>query len=297
MPRSRASLACCSSGVRSHCRSKSENAGLGASDAPLGGDAQLPIGGRARLPDDDVDIAAKRGEQAEQALQGILAEVAPQEPRHVGLGKAEHAPGLGQSDSALAHDGVNAADQLRLEQVGVGHGVAEVGEDVAAAAFDGRVGCGHGSTYHGCGSGREWPAFEDAFQHLGAGGDGPCAGAAHTPSLRTRETLRKAARVPPMHYRDNPQQRLRHHIKWTDFAPPLTPGPAVSRRNRVLQHLRNRLAVDPKPAHWRKKFSGTTACLFAHRQQALPQNPSERQCRGHQHAAAYGVAHGRPPTE
>ena len=33
-----------------------------------------------------------------------------------------------------------------------------------------------------------------------------------------------------MHYRDNPQQRLRHHIKWTgftppnwtDFAPPLT---------------------------------------------------------------------------
>ncbi len=60
-------------------------------------------------------------------------------------------------------------------------------------------------------------------------------GTAHTPSLRTRETLRKAARVPPMHYRDNPQQRLRHHIKWTgftppnwtDFAPPLTPGRLV----------------------------------------------------------------------
>ena len=39
-------------------------------------DAQLPASGRARLADDDVDIAAERGQQAEQALQGILAEVA-----------------------------------------------------------------------------------------------------------------------------------------------------------------------------------------------------------------------------
>ena len=39
------------------------NAGLGASDGIGGGDAQLPAGGRAPLPDDDVDIAAERGEQ------------------------------------------------------------------------------------------------------------------------------------------------------------------------------------------------------------------------------------------
>ena len=104
------------------------------SDGLGGGDAQLPTGGRARLADDDVDIAAERGEQAEQALERILAEVALQKPRHVGLGKAEQAPGLGLGDAALAHDGVDAADQLRLEQVGVGLGVAEVGEDVAPAA-------------------------------------------------------------------------------------------------------------------------------------------------------------------
>ena len=61
-----------------------------------------------------------------------------------GWGQAEQAPGLGLGDAALAHDGVDAADQFRLEQVGVGVGVTEVGEDVAAAAFDGRVECGHG---------------------------------------------------------------------------------------------------------------------------------------------------------
>ena len=43
-------------------------------------DAQLPASGRARLADDDVDIVAERGQQAEQALQGILAEVAPEQP-------------------------------------------------------------------------------------------------------------------------------------------------------------------------------------------------------------------------
>ena len=121
------------------------NHGLSASDGFGGGDAQLPAGGRARLSDDDVDIdiAAERDEQAEQALQGILAEVAPQEPRHVGPGKAEQATGLGLGSAALAQDVVDAADQLRLEQVGVGVGVPEVGEDVATAAFDSRVGCGH----------------------------------------------------------------------------------------------------------------------------------------------------------
>lgn len=35
--------------------------------------ARLPTGGPARLPNDDVDIAAERDEQAEQGLEAIVA--------------------------------------------------------------------------------------------------------------------------------------------------------------------------------------------------------------------------------
>ena len=85
------------------------------------------------MADDDVDIAPERVEQAEQALQRILAEVAPQQPRHVGLGQAHQPCGLGLGDAAIAHDVVDAADQLGLDEVSVGVGEAEIGEDVAAA--------------------------------------------------------------------------------------------------------------------------------------------------------------------
>ena len=64
-------------------------------------DAQLPASGRARLADDDVDIAAERGQQAEQALQGILAEVAPEQPRHVGWVRLTTRAGL--LTTAAAH--------------------------------------------------------------------------------------------------------------------------------------------------------------------------------------------------
>ena len=50
------------------------------SDGFGGGDAQpCAVGGTGRA-DDDVDIASERVEQAEQTLQRILAEVAPQQP-------------------------------------------------------------------------------------------------------------------------------------------------------------------------------------------------------------------------
>ena len=68
------------------------------------GDAKLPAGGRTRLPDDDVDIAAERGQEAEQALDRILAKVAAKEPRDVGLGQAEDARGLGLGDATLPDD-------------------------------------------------------------------------------------------------------------------------------------------------------------------------------------------------
>ncbi len=51
----------------------------------------------------------------------------------------------------------------------------------------------------------------------------------HAASLRvTQSATQEAARFPPMDYRDNPQHRGRHHIKWTSFKPPF--GPILLRR-------------------------------------------------------------------
>ena len=74
------------------------------------GDTKPSAGCRTRLADDDIDIAAERGQEPEQALQRILAEVAAKEPRDVGLGQAEQSRGLGLGDAALAGEGVDAAD-------------------------------------------------------------------------------------------------------------------------------------------------------------------------------------------
>ena len=57
--------------------------------------------------------------------------------------EAGPARGLSPGDAAVAHEGVDAADEIGLEQVYIGLGKAEIREDVAAAAFDGRVGYGH----------------------------------------------------------------------------------------------------------------------------------------------------------
>ena len=75
--------------------------GTGMSGGLRGSDAELPAGGRARLPDDDVHVAPERGEEAEQPFERILAEVAPEQTRHVGLGQPEKACTLGLRDAAL----------------------------------------------------------------------------------------------------------------------------------------------------------------------------------------------------
>ena len=86
---------------------------------------------------------AEDGQEAEQPLQRILAEVAPEQLRHVGPGQAEQPPGLGLGNAALADDGIDAGGEFGLDEVRVGAGEAQIGEDVAAAAFDGglRYGC------------------------------------------------------------------------------------------------------------------------------------------------------------
>ena len=90
-------------------------------------DAQLPASGRARMADDDIDIAAERGQQAEQALQeGILAEVAPEQPRHVGLGEADHARrALDNDGRARLDDAVDIVTRRR--QAPFTEGVKSIG--------------------------------------------------------------------------------------------------------------------------------------------------------------------------
>jgi len=67
------------------------------------GDTKLPCGGSARLPDDDVNVTPERGKQADQILRGILAEVATQEPQHVGFGQTD-STGLGKPSPAQIAD-------------------------------------------------------------------------------------------------------------------------------------------------------------------------------------------------
>lgn len=54
----------------------------------------------------------------------------------VGLTDAYGFGGGGLSQAALGHHVLDPCYQLRLEQVAVGIGIAQVGEDVAAAQFD-----------------------------------------------------------------------------------------------------------------------------------------------------------------
>ena len=57
-------------------RSRTRPQGPGAPDG-CGGDAEFASGDRAQLPDDDVAVVPGHSEQVEQALQRVLAEVAP----------------------------------------------------------------------------------------------------------------------------------------------------------------------------------------------------------------------------
>ena len=106
-------------------------------------DAQLPASGRARLADDDV--AAERGQQAEQALQGILAEVAPEQPRHVGLGEADHARrALDNDGRARLDDAVDIVTRRR--QAPFTEGVKSIGVHfISALGLSNEVGPPHTS--------------------------------------------------------------------------------------------------------------------------------------------------------
>ena len=103
-------------------------------------DSELPPGSQLRLPDDDVDVAPERAQQAKQALQRMFTEVAAQEARNVERGQVEQSRGLGLGDAALADDVVDTAHQPGLDEVRIDIVKTEVGEDVDAAAFHGRVG-------------------------------------------------------------------------------------------------------------------------------------------------------------
>jgi hypothetical protein len=93
-------------------------------------------------PNDDVDLAAEGGEEAHQPLDREVAEMPPQHAGHVGLADAHELGGMRLGQGAGADPVMDAAHELGLEQVGVGVGVAEVGEQVGRAVAHGVIGIG-----------------------------------------------------------------------------------------------------------------------------------------------------------
>src|ERR1051326_7865233 len=84
---------------------------------------------------DDFDILIQRDQEPKQALDRELPEVAAQHFGDVGLRDAEHFTSLNLFQAPLLHDAVDLEHELRLDQVLLGVGHADVLEHVTAADF------------------------------------------------------------------------------------------------------------------------------------------------------------------
>ena len=106
-----------------------------------GSDPQFPFArGRVRLADDEVDVAAERGQKPPQQPQRVRPGIVPERRR-----EAEQPPRFGAGEAAPAEDGVDPGDRLGLDEMRLDVRGAEVGEDVAAAWFDSDAGPSDGS--------------------------------------------------------------------------------------------------------------------------------------------------------
>jgi hypothetical protein len=88
---------------------------------------------------DNLHILIQRDQEAQQAFDGELAEVAAQHLRDIGLADAEQICRLHLLQSAFLQDRVNLEHELRLNQVLFGIGHAYILEHVAAASRHGFI--------------------------------------------------------------------------------------------------------------------------------------------------------------
>lgn len=111
---------------KTRCVQPGDSGGFDRQSAP-----PAPLG----LADHDLHVPAERHQETQQPLDGAVAEMGPQQARHVGLGEAEQVRGLGLGQPASANDLVDPGHDLRLQEVGIGVGAAEAGEHVAPTAL------------------------------------------------------------------------------------------------------------------------------------------------------------------
>jgi hypothetical protein len=84
---------------------------------------------------DDVHVVIEGDREAQQALDGELAEVAAQHLGDIGLADSEQGSGLDLFQATLFHDPIDLENQLGLDEMFLGIGQAKVFERVAASDF------------------------------------------------------------------------------------------------------------------------------------------------------------------
>jgi hypothetical protein len=85
--------------------------------------------------DNDLYVLPERHQEPQQPLNRELPEVTAQHLGNVGLLDPEQLGGLNLLEPALLHQGVDLVDELRLDQVFLGIGKAEISEDIPAPHF------------------------------------------------------------------------------------------------------------------------------------------------------------------
>ena len=94
---------------------------------------------RSGLADHDLHIQSEDRHEAKQPFHGIVAEVAPQQARHVGLGNSKQFRRARLSKAACPDDLIDPGDELGFQKMRLCILPAEIGEDVAGSRLDSNV--------------------------------------------------------------------------------------------------------------------------------------------------------------
>ena len=118
------------------CLSREGREGGFASNANL----RKPYRGHLRhtplWPHDHIHLAAQPRQHPHDAFDRDIAEMAAEQAGYVGLADACGFGGGGLGQAASGNHILHARDELCLEQMGVGIGIAQISEHIAGADFD-----------------------------------------------------------------------------------------------------------------------------------------------------------------